>query len=206
MNITSLLEEKICVSLPLLNNIGREIEEANNCLQMYFDCLHDEGFHDASDDSLIYAIKHLASCAELLVKFRLMEEHWAFVFENVNKANESDLENGDFISVGFKQGVERLFNLCNINETLVNCLQLYKLRNKAQHFSIEESLEKILEVLFRSSDEIYLFTKFQVIPYLKNESAISDFKSMFDELREYANALKQIYDSLDISSRCASFS
>lgn len=61
--------------IPLLNNISDALSIVNGELQSYFDLLHDDNIHYP------YSIKHvvinLSTCMELLIKFRLLEEHWA---------------------------------------------------------------------------------------------------------------------------------
>ena len=61
-----------------------------------------------------HIILNLANCLELLVKYRLEQEHWTLIFSDLNKAKYSDYLAGDFINVDVKPGICRLKNICEI--------------------------------------------------------------------------------------------
>ncbi|MDR2889886.1 MAG: hypothetical protein LBV33_08645 [Lachnospiraceae bacterium] len=106
------MDEEI-IEIPLLNNISDALSVVNCELQSYCDLLHDEKVHYPY--SLKQAIINLSNCLELLIKYRLLVEHWGFIFDDVNKAKAISLDSGDFISVSFNKGIERLRNICNID-------------------------------------------------------------------------------------------
>ena len=58
-----------------------------------------------------HIILNLANCLELIVKYRLEQEHWTLIFSDLNKAKYSDYLEGDFISVDVKSGISRFFIL-----------------------------------------------------------------------------------------------
>jgi len=62
-----------------------------------------------------YGIIHLWSGIELLIKKRLMDEHWSLIFRDINKADINALNSGDFVSVYFDEAVTRLKNICGID-------------------------------------------------------------------------------------------
>ncbi len=118
--------------------------------------------HARCDDrrSLKYALLHLASAVELVLKARLEEEHWSLLFADVDKANEDDLKSGDFRSVDFDAAVGRLSGvaaICIPREDMRHLQYLRKLRNRAQHFAIVVPREEVVSVLARGCNFIMEF-------------------------------------------------
>ena len=178
------VNKEIMFEIPLLNNIDDLISMSNTELQLYLDVLHGDNAHDP------YTIKHLiinlTNCIELLIKFRLLEEHWAFIFEDVNKANKESLDSGNFKSVNFNVGIERLVNLCGISKHkyFSKSQKLYILRNKAVHFTLTESFKVVTTTILDSITEINKFLRSEIIPYIQNKDAIEDISDHLDELLE----------------------
>jgi hypothetical protein len=178
--------------IPLLNNISDALSITNTDLQLYFDLLHDDNVHDC------YSIKHviinLSACMELLIKFRLLQEHWAFLFDDINKAKECNFDAGNFVSVSFARSIERLRNLCGIESpkyfTASQQLQMY--RNRAVHFTLNDNFEAILKTVMSSIVEIKNFACDEVIPYIENDDAIKEIKSQLNELLEFQNDIRII--------------
>lgn len=168
--------------IPFLNNISDALSIANAELQSYFELLHADNIHYP------YSIKHvvinLSTCMELLIKFRLLEEHWAFLFEDINKAKECNLDTGNFVSVSFVHGIERLQNLCEIDiqKYFTASQQLQKYRNKAVHFTLNDNFGDILKTVMATIAEIYNFACDEFIPYVENEDAVNDIKNELNEL------------------------
>lgn len=178
--------------IPLLNNISDALSIANAELESYFDLLHDDNVHCS------YSIKHviinLSTCMELLIKFRLLEEHWAFIFDDVNKAKEYNFDTGDFVSVSFARGVERLQNLCEIEtkKNFVASQQLQRFRNRAVHFTLNDNFGAILKTVMAAIAEIRKFAYDEVIPYIENEDAVKEIKSEINELSTFEEKVKII--------------
>ena len=183
--------------IPLLNNISDALSMANVELQSYLDLLHDDNIHYP------YSVKHviinLSTCMELLIKFRLLEEHWAFIFDDVNKAKECDFDTGNFVSVGFARSIERLRNLCKIETSkyFTASQQLQKYRNRAVHFTLNDKFEAILKTVGASIAEIQSFACDEVIPYIDNEDAIKDIESELNELLAFRGELGAITTEID---------
>ncbi|MDQ0604807.1 hypothetical protein QF037_009152 [Streptomyces canus] len=55
-----------------------------------------------------YAVLHLQAAAEVLLKARLLREHWSLVFKNPGQASEHRFLDGDFESCGIDATVRRL--------------------------------------------------------------------------------------------------
>lgn len=89
-----------------LNNIHDSMEMVNAELDPFLD-LSSQGVFDE-------LWLNLANCLQLLVKYRLEQEHWPLFFSDLNKAKYSDYLAGDFINVDVKPGICRLKNICEI--------------------------------------------------------------------------------------------
>ena len=76
-----------------LNNIHDSMEMVNVELDSFLD-LFCQGYFD--ELSIKHVILNLANCLELLVKYRLDQEHWTLIFSDLNKAKYSDYLTGDF--------------------------------------------------------------------------------------------------------------
>lgn len=145
-----------------------------------------------------YSIKHviinLSTCIELLIKFRLLEEHWAFLFDDIDKANEYNLETGDFVSVTFAQGIERLKNLCGIDKQkyFTASKELQKYRNRIVHFTLSDDWAFILKSIVGAIIDIQNFTHNEIIPYIENNDAVKEIESDLTELSMFQNALQAI--------------
>lgn len=178
--------------IPLLNNIDDALSVANTELQSYFDLLRDENVHYA------YSIKHviikLSTCIELLIKFRLIEEHWAFLFEDINKAKEYNLDTGNFVGVSFTRGIERLQNLCGIDTSkyFTASQQLQKYRNRIVHFTLNDNFETILKTVMGAIDDIQNFIHDEIFLYIDNNDAIEDIERELNELVSYQKDMRII--------------
>jgi hypothetical protein len=85
---------------------------------------------------LKYAILHLQAATEVLLKVRLMREHWSLVFRNADQATQSALSSGDFQSVGLKETLTRLKGIAGVDPSPKHregFLRLSDERNKLQH-------------------------------------------------------------------------
>jgi len=94
-----------------------------------------------------YALLHLVSAIELLLKARLFQEHWSLVFADVDKADAQRFLQGDFVSVEWNQAVNRVRNISGVKlgkRELTKLDALRKYRNRVQHFAIAVNREQIL--------------------------------------------------------------
>lgn len=178
--------------IPLLNNIADALSVANSELQSYFDLLHDKNVHYPY--SIKQVIINLSSCMELLIKFRLLEEHWAFLFDDINKAKEHNLDTGNFVSVSFTRGIERLQNLCgvDIQKYFSASQQLQRYRNRIVHFTLNDNFSAILNVVADSIGDIQVFTSDEIIPYIENDDAIKDIEHELNELSAFQKNLRAV--------------
>lgn len=90
---------------------------------------------DARD--LKYAVLHLHAATEVLLKARLVREHWSLVISDVRKATEEKFHDGDFSSVTVDATMDRLRDIVGLdigqaNRTAIT--NLTKTRNAFTHY------------------------------------------------------------------------
>lgn len=133
--------------------------------------------------SVKYALLHLWSGVELLLKKRLMDEHWSLIFQNIDdkKASKNSLKTGDFVSVYFKKIKERLKDFCDIDisgsEGILE--KVRKDRNKIEHYQIKTSKPQVVSNLI----EIWAF----ILDFTSNHIDISRdpaASKVFEQIRE----------------------
>lgn len=171
-----------------LNNINDSMEMVNSELDSFLD-LYNKGCFD--ELGIKHIILNLANCLELLIKFRLENEHWSLVFADTDKAKYSDYSDGDFVSVDFKSGISRLKNICGADYVFVASIQIYKYRNRLMHYTLNGTFEQIVECIADSMGEISEFAEKEIIKYLPEE-AKKDFNDSIAEYRRYITLLKEL--------------
>lgn len=120
-----------------------------------------------SERDLKYAVLHLASGIDLVLKERLRREHWTLVFEKTEKANKAAYASGDFKSVSMEDCLSRLSGVCGIGLPEKNSAALKRLkdkRNRAEHFSIVDSHDALTASAAEALDVILDFIKAHLKP------------------------------------------
>ncbi|MEW1699294.1 serine/arginine repetitive matrix protein 1 [Streptomyces sp. NPDC091278] len=139
-----------------------------------------------------YAVVHLQSAVEVLLKARLLEEHWALVFADPHKATLKALDDGDFISVTTDQAIQRLQNIVCIRITEKEKAALGKVRddrNKLQHFGMPKTNARVVEARAGEVlDFLIRFVEKELVPYLGSREAAGVTESLAD-LREGLNRI-----------------
>ncbi|GAB1446032.1 hypothetical protein MASR2M41_17810 [Flammeovirgaceae bacterium] len=146
-----------------------------------------------------YAILHLSAGLELVLKERLKQEHWSFIFENIDKAKQELLITGDFPSVKLDSLLSRLKELCAIHFAagdLAILQDLKKRRNKIEHFAFNET-----ELSLKSLSAKVLNFVFEFIhSELNNDDFSKSTESQIEEIRGSALEFKEFvihrFDSL----------
>jgi hypothetical protein len=98
---------------------------------------------DNQKRNLKYALIHLCSGVELILKERLRQEDWRLVFQDQDKATVEAYETGEFYSVDFKVLQNRLEDDCGIDLTSEQKADLKSFRsrrNKVEHFNVVDTL------------------------------------------------------------------
>lgn len=91
-------------------------------------------------------VLHLFTGVELVVKARLVKEHWSLIFENVNAADQKKYIEGNYVSVQFTEGLERIQNMvgCEISERDRRAVTgLRNKRNRMVHSGLVDSEQGI---------------------------------------------------------------
>lgn len=107
------------------------------------------------ETDLKYAIIHFAIGVELILKARLMNEHWSLTLENIDKMVYQDFLDGSAKTVSANKLVDRingLFEKSEINKDANKAFEnIFSERNKAIHFINEDfkkNKSKIIKLLF----------------------------------------------------------
>ncbi len=89
------------------------------------------------EDNSKYSIIHFFSAIEIMLKARLLFEHWTLIFSDPKDANYQEFEKGNFISVNIHEAIKRIKNIINSHistEAKTSFDNLRKHRNKLVHF------------------------------------------------------------------------
>lgn len=93
------------------------------------------------EQQLKYSTIHLFEGIELLLKARLMLEHWSLILIKLDEYKKDSFEQGNFHSVGYEKARSRLSSVCRVelDEPAHKAFdELRKLRNKYVHFVCPE--------------------------------------------------------------------
>jgi hypothetical protein len=112
-----------------------------NALDYVLDAVERLNVDELGVIDLKYSIVHLWSGIELLLKKRLMDEHWSLIFRDINKAQKKSLESGDFTSVYYDDAIKRLKDICDIDLSKYQPIlkKIREDRNRLEHFQINLS-------------------------------------------------------------------
>ncbi|MDF2865897.1 MAG: hypothetical protein K0R72_715 [Clostridia bacterium] len=143
---------------------------------------------------LKYSVLNLSSGIELVFKYKLVNEHWTYIFADMNKANKRELEEGDIKSVDSISNIERLKRFCNVcfsteDERILENLR--KRRNKMEHFKIKESIEAVETIMY---DSLSLVIKF-IAEYINITNISDDEKELLFSIQKETQNLKEIINA-----------
>ena len=102
----------------------------------------------------VFACVHAGVGLELLIKSRLVKEHWSLIYD-VDGATGIPAEDEKLKTVGAKQALSRMQKLCGVQispkhlQAIGNVLDV---RNKAVHYSTEIKVEHAKSLVSRSLD------------------------------------------------------
>lgn len=154
------------------------LENGLDYLQSVVSHLRDEP--DARD--LKYAVLHLQAATEVLLKVRLMREHWSLVFARMKGVNHGAFASGDFISTGLEETLERLKGIAGVElpaPASNSMLALAKERNKLQHHGLESQAPAIESLAGRVLDALLCFITDHLRP-----NAPADEETILDETQD----------------------
>ncbi len=132
----------------------------NNALDFLEDAIDKVSTQDPTEKDIKYAILHLHSAVELLLKQVLYNEHWSLVFQDINKADYSILNSAlkgedaeEFKTVFFYDAIKRISKICKIDIKKHDKKALKKLktkRNQIEHFGIRMEKNDALKILYHA--------------------------------------------------------
>jgi hypothetical protein len=99
-----------------------------------------------------YALLHLSSGTELILKEILRLHDWRFLFHDIKDAKSELIQTGDFESVRFWKAINRLESECKIrfsDDEKKTLTELKLKRNKIEHFRINETVSSITSLSSR---------------------------------------------------------
>ena len=91
-----------------------------------------------------YSLIHFAAAIELLLKARLMCEHWSLVVDRISQASREAFLSGKCKTVGLDEAIRRLKKICNQSipeEAADQFIQLAAHRNRLVHFFHEAGVK-----------------------------------------------------------------
>src|SRR5207253_1362613 len=101
---------------------------------------------------LKYAVLHLASGTELVLKERLRRENPALLYQRPEKFDEADFDAGNFSSANAKEAVKRLVDDAGVTVSDRHRNQLHllrEMRNRIGHFGMNDTEEAVLATTAR---------------------------------------------------------
>lgn len=130
-----------------LADLARDL--TSNGLQFLRRSVHQITAEQSTLESLSFAIVDLATTVEVLLKARLVREHWTLIASNADKVSITNMISGDISTVTPDQAVNRLESVAGIDlkkDGRSDQLRtLAKLRNRAIHFSMNPTPVDALE-------------------------------------------------------------
>ncbi|MGW2963656.1 hypothetical protein ACWDGI_35070 [Streptomyces sp. NPDC001220] len=141
----------------------------------YLDSVVDHLSGEPKPRDLKYAVLHLQAAAEVLLKARLLQEHWSLVFRDPGRADRSRFETGDFESCGTAEAITRLRNIIGIDlpkGPVDEINQLAKWRNALQHYGLTAPASAVESRAARILDFLLLFINEHLLPGLGGEDAM----------------------------------
>jgi hypothetical protein len=130
----------------------------------------DENESSVDERDLKYAVLHLQAAVEVLLKARLLREHWSLVFKEPGRATRAAYESGDFESCGTLAAVDRLREIVGISiekKDVDELKELAKARNALQHYGLTQPSQAVEARAGRVLDFLMRFLEAELLPLLQ---------------------------------------
>ena len=155
------------------------------------------------------AVVLLAVGVELLLKSRLLSEHWSLVFEDVDSARESDLADGKLKSVGPEDCLNRLRHICGEKisaDTEDRFKKFWEFRNRVVHFVDRKlSIDSLRsQACFVLSELVDLTTRQHFVPP-EITPRLEGLRRALISMRSYVEARRQAVEGILHQAGNASF-
>lgn len=132
---------------------------------------------------LKYVVLHIDAGIELILKSKILEEHWSLAFEQPQNAKVKAYQEGDFSSVTLASSIKRLRDICDIQiskEEEDKITALHKKRNIMQHFGINDTEVSIRGVVAAALEVMMVF----IHNYLDEGELTESEQSMIKSIKE----------------------
>ncbi|WP_234319431.1 hypothetical protein [Streptomyces sp. NRRL S-237] len=155
---------------------------------------------------LKYAVLHLQAAAEVLLKARLVQEHWSLVFKDPGIAKRDRFEAGDFDSCTTTGAIARLRDIAGVtigDKPAKSLAILAKWRNRLQHYGLTAPAPAVEVTAAQVLDFLVAFVHDELLPALPGPEAAAiaaDLESVGTDvrcIRSYMDVrLKRLADEL----------
>ncbi|NVM57538.1 MAG: hypothetical protein HWN51_05405 [Desulfobacterales bacterium] len=148
---------------------------------------------------LKYAVLHLCSGIELVLKERLQREHWSLVFDKLDSANREDYEMGKFTSVSFNACLKRLTDICEVNipdRQRRDLLAFRGKRNRMEHFNIVDSVEAITVAASGVLSFLIDFINSELYPESFDKDDVEMLENIRQRLSEFETFVAKRWDAI----------
>jgi uncharacterized protein YlaI len=101
----------------------------------------------SAEQQLKYSTIQLFEGIELLLKSRLMQDHWSLILRDPDKYKPGSFSKGDFLSVNYEQARTRLGSICDVqldDRSHQAFDALRRLRNRYIHFMCDEPRTSVM--------------------------------------------------------------
>jgi hypothetical protein len=145
-----------------------------------------------------YSVIHFYAGIELMLKARLMAEHWSLVIARKHEPDLRKFESGDFVSVSLDEAADRLEKVVNSGlrkEELEAFKNLGKHRNRMVHFFHEVDTDDAEEELLLSIAREYFKSWYFVHRVLQRWSRV--FQPWDQKFNEFSLKLKKLHGYLE---------
>jgi hypothetical protein len=163
-----------------------------------------------------YAAIHLYGAIEVLIKARLIREHWTLACLKVDGATFAGFKNGDLPTVGGMQGLKRLesnVGLTISKQQTLNVDTIRRLRNRVAHFAVVGIDPVAIKTeLARGLDFVVWFSEKHILPGAPAnevelvEEALSEISTVMGEIKAFVaerlGTLKPELDAAEILVQC----
>lgn len=131
-----------------------------------------EGAAPPSERDLKYAVLHLQAATEVLLKARLIGEHWSLVFKRIGDADLGKYKRGDFESCTTDEAIDRLTKIAQVEvptKSLEAIAKLAKDRNALMHYGHTGSAYVVEARAAQVLDFLLAFINDELRPMLDGE-------------------------------------
>ncbi|WP_158724328.1 hypothetical protein [Streptomyces albus] len=150
---------------------------------------------EEEESSLKYGVLHLQAAAEVLLKVRLIEEHWTLVFKNPGLASRESYERGDFESCTLEGAMERLGKISGIEiseKAKSRIKRLSRYRNQLQHYGAQlDSTNAVKAVAIDVLDFLVDFVVGWVGPTPESDT-FDDYHDFVDVIRKDLHRVEEL--------------